>query len=154
MVSCKIITRCIRIPLVVTYLTPLTLNHLPDLEEELQRFKGLGSIIIGDFNVDLDAVQSSRSELLADLLMEFGLIDLIWHFRQCLRFLYLKTWAQFRQGTVIRLQCNYTLGTYQHRFEFVGILDIRNYVYDHFTLWAQILQRPTRCHDQYLRGHW
>ena len=60
-VSCEIVTRLTRTPLVRAYLPPLTLEHLPGLEEYLQRFRD--PIILGDLNVDLDKARSSRSQL-------------------------------------------------------------------------------------------
>ena len=79
-VSYEIINGYTWTPLVNAYLSPLTLDHLPDLKEDLQRFKGLDTIVLGVFNVDLDNAWSSWSQLLADLLAEFGLIDLVQHF--------------------------------------------------------------------------
>ena len=58
-VSCEIVTRTTWNPLVGAYLPHLTLEHLPDLEESLQRFKD--PIVLGDFNVYLDKERSSWS---------------------------------------------------------------------------------------------
>ena len=49
-VSCDIVTRLTWTPLVGAYLPPLTLEHLPDLEEYLQHFRDpsvLGVLEIG-----------------------------------------------------------------------------------------------------------
>ena len=51
------------------------LEHLPELEEDLQRFRDL--IVLGDLNVDLEKPRSSRSQRIPDLLAEYGLIDLV-----------------------------------------------------------------------------
>ena len=48
-VICDIVTGLTRTPLVSAYLPPLTLEHLPDLEESLQRFRY--PIVIGYLNV-------------------------------------------------------------------------------------------------------
>ena len=88
-VSCEIIAGRIRTPLVGAYLLPSTLNHLPDLEEDLYRFQVLYPIFIGDLNIDLDAIRSPRiprSHLMADLLVEFVPVDLVQPFCQRLRF--------------------------------------------------------------------
>ena len=63
------------------YLPPSTVEHLPDVEEALQRFKVQDPIFLADINVDLDDARISRSQHLADLLTEFGLIDLVRHLR-------------------------------------------------------------------------
>ena len=110
-VSCEIVTGHTRTPLVDTYLPPSTLEHFPDAKESLQRFKGLYPIVLGDLNVDLDNARRSRSQRVADLLMDFSTIDLVRRFRQRWRFQYLKTWTQVIQGVVLRLRCGYILGT-------------------------------------------
>ena len=84
MVSCEIITRLTQTPLVGAYLPPSTLEHLPDLEEVLQRFRG--PIVLGGYNVDLDEVKSSRRQRVSDLFAEYGVIDLVRHLQQHLRF--------------------------------------------------------------------
>ena len=55
-VSCKLVTGIIRTPLVCAYLPPPILEHLPDLEEALKRFKY--PIFLGYLNVDLDKTRS------------------------------------------------------------------------------------------------
>ena len=61
------------------YLTPSTLDRLPDFEEYLQIFKGLEPIFLGVFNLDLDDNRSSQRQRMADVIMEFDLIDLVHH---------------------------------------------------------------------------
>ena len=118
------------------------IEHLPDLEEALKCFKE--PIVLGDLNVDLDEARSPRSQRVADLLAEYGLIDLIRHFRQRRRFRNLKTWSQVRQGTVLRLRCDYILIPDRLYFDLVGIRDIQNFSSDHFALRARLLRRPIR----------
>ena len=68
MVSCKLINRLTRTPLVGAYLPLSTLDHLPDLEEYLKRFKY--PIVLGDLNADLDKARSLQIQKMADLLAE------------------------------------------------------------------------------------
>ena len=49
--------------------SPLDAQHLPDLEEAIHRFQGLGPIALVDLNVDIDAAQILQIQFLADLLM-------------------------------------------------------------------------------------
>ena len=56
------------------------LAHIPDLEEALERFRGQNPILMGDLSVDLDEAQNPRSQFIANLLMEFYLIDLMHNF--------------------------------------------------------------------------
>ena len=73
--SCKIVTGLTRTLLTGAYLPPLTLEHLPDLEESLQHFKD--PIFLGYLNFYLDEARSSRSQRVLDLLADYGLIDLV-----------------------------------------------------------------------------
>ena len=65
-VSCDIVAGLIRSPLVGEYLPPSTLEHLPDLEEAMKRFRD--PIVLGDFNMDIDKSRSSRSQRMPYLL--------------------------------------------------------------------------------------
>ena len=64
-----------RTPLIRVYLTPSTMEHLPDLEEALQRFGG--TIYLGGLNVELDKARSLWIQRVLVLLAEYGRIDLV-----------------------------------------------------------------------------
>ena len=83
----------------------MLLYHLPELEEALRRLQVLDPIVLGDLNFDPDSVRSPRSHLMADLLTEFDLIDLVQHLIPRLQFQDLKTWTQVLQGNVLHSQC-------------------------------------------------
>ena len=68
---------------------------------------------------------------MADLLTEYGLIDLVRHFRQRRWFQDLKTWTQVKHSTVLRSRCNYILGIDRRRFKLFIIRSVRNYTSDH-----------------------
>ena len=57
-VICELVTGLIRTPLVDAYLPLSTLNHMPDLEEALKRFKD--PIVLGDLNMDLNKSRIPR----------------------------------------------------------------------------------------------
>ena len=97
----QIVTVPTRTPLVGAYLPPSTLEHLLDVEEALYKFKGLDPIVLGDLNMDLDNTHRSRSQHMADLLMEFGIVDLVRNFRQRRRFQNLKIWTQGIHGSTL-----------------------------------------------------
>ena len=82
----------------------------------MARFRDQKSIVLGYLNVELDEAQNLRSQLVSDLLTEFGLINLMHHFRKRLRCHHLKTWNQVRQVTVSRAGCDYILGTNRRLF--------------------------------------
>ena len=78
-------------------------------------------IVLIDLNVDPDEAQNPRSQIIANLLTEFGLIDLMYHFWQSLRCPHLKMWTQIRQGAVLRSRCDYIIGTDRRIFELLVI---------------------------------
>ena len=108
--------------------------------------------MLGDLNANIVQYQNPRSQQVADLLMEFGLVDLLHHFWQCRRFHHMKTWSHVLRGKLLRTRCDYILVTYQRQFLMVGIKDVRNYSSDNSALRVIILQRPMRCHGSYLQG--
>ena len=67
-VICKIVTRLTQTPLIETHLPTSRLEHLPDLEEVLQRLRD--PILLGDLNMDLDEARRLRNQLVADILTE------------------------------------------------------------------------------------
>ena len=75
MLSCDIVTGLTHTPLIRVYLTPSTMEHLPDLEEALQRFRG--TISIGGLNVELDKARSLWIQRVLVLLADYGCIDLV-----------------------------------------------------------------------------
>ena len=103
-----------------------------------------------DLNMDLDEAQNPCSQLIANLLTKFSLINLMHHFRKRLRFLHLNTWTQVCQVTVLMSSYYYILVTNQCPFNLVGIRYMRNYSSYRFDLWLRLLRRPTRCHAHYL----
>ena len=147
-VCCEIVNGLTRTPLVGAYISPSMLEHLPDLEEALQSFRY--SIVPRELSVDLDKARIPRSQRVADLLAEYCLIDLVRHLRQSRRFWNLKNLSQVRQVTVLRLRCDYILGTDRRRFKIFLIRYIHNFSSDHFALRARLLWRPTRCHVRHL----
>ena len=62
------------------YLPPSTLEHLPELEEALIRFRYQDPIVLGDLSANIGQVQNLHSHQVAELLIEFGLMDLLHHF--------------------------------------------------------------------------
>ena len=150
--SFKIRTRHTRNSLVSAYLPPAILKHLPDFEENLQQFKGLYPIIIGDLNVDLDNSWSSRIHRMAYLLTKFNFIDLVRNFQKFFRFQDLKTWTQVRQGTILHSRCDYILRTERRHFKLVGTWDMHNYTSDYFVIQERLLICPNQCHAHYLQG--
>ena len=56
MVIIEIVNGRIRTPFVGAYLPPLMIDHLPDINEALQRFKVPDPIFLDNLNVDLDGI--------------------------------------------------------------------------------------------------
>ena len=91
-VICKDVSDGKRTLLASAYLPLSTLEHLPDLEEALTCFQYQYPIVLGGFNDDILQAQNPHSQHVADILMEFGLVDLFHHFRKRLLFRHPKTW--------------------------------------------------------------
>ena len=94
MVSCEVVSSSKQTPIVGAYLPPSTLEHLPDLEDSLTRFRYQDIIVLGELNSSIGQAQNPRSQHVADLLMDFGMADLLHHFQQQFWFCYLKMWYQ------------------------------------------------------------
>ena len=62
MVMCEIVSVLQKKPLIGAYLTPYTMNHLTDLEEELNRFPGSYPIVMGDLNADASWLKNPRNK--------------------------------------------------------------------------------------------
>ena len=152
LVSFKVIRGMYWTPIIVAYLPPSTLDHLPDIDESFECFRVQDPILMEDLNEDLDEARNLCSQLVTNILTAFGLINLMHHFRQSCCFFHIKTWTQFRQGTMLSARCNYILGTYKRLFELVDIRDMSNYSSYHFALQVRLLQRLKRCHSCYLQG--
>ena len=145
-VSCKVVSGRKWTPLIGMYFYPSTLEHLLHLEEALTRFCDHNPIVLGYLKAEIGQAQNPRSQQVANLLMEFVLVDISHHFRQLWRLCHMKTWSQAPRDRFLRTRCDYILGTHWHKFEMVGIRDVRNYSSDHFKLRARILQRLMWCH--------
>ena len=74
-VSCKIVTRLARTPLVKLYLQPSMLEHLPNLDEALQCFRD--PIVMFYLNADTNKARSTWRQSVLALLVEYRLIDLV-----------------------------------------------------------------------------
>ena len=92
LVSCEVIAGGKRTPLIGMYLPPSTLDHLLDLEETLKQFRYQYLIVLGDLNANIIQSHNLRSHQVADLLMEFGLMNLLHRFPKLCRFRHMKTW--------------------------------------------------------------
>ena len=80
MVSREIVTSGKWTLIIGEYLQIFTLDHLPALEEALTRLWDQDPIMLGYLNAYIGQYKDPRSQQFADLLMEFGLVDLIHHF--------------------------------------------------------------------------
>jgi hypothetical protein len=84
--SCLLISGERKTHLVGCYLPPTSLDDLPKLEAALQRFPDVPPVLLGDLNADLHDLTNVRNQQLSSSLTNFGLFDLLPHFRQRKRF--------------------------------------------------------------------
>ena len=76
-VICVVVTGK-RTLLIGAYLPPSNLDHLPELEEALKRFLDKYPIVLGDLNDDIQS-HNPCSKKVAEILMEFGMVNLLYH---------------------------------------------------------------------------
>ena len=93
-VSCKIVSRKQRTPLIGAYLPPTTLDHLPNLEEMISCFSGREPIILVKLNTYVGLLGNPQDQQVEDFLVSFGLVELRGHFRRRLWFWYMQMWWQ------------------------------------------------------------
>ena len=79
-VSCKLVARYHEMTLMGEYLPLSTLDHLPNLEELLNRFPGRDRIILGDLNAGIGRLRNPREKQVAYFLASFGMVDLLYRF--------------------------------------------------------------------------
>ena len=58
--------------------------------------------MIEDLRVDIGKPQNPHIQKVADILMGFGLMDLLIHFHKCWRYRHMKTWTWVIQVRVMR----------------------------------------------------
>ena len=73
-VICEIVTRRIRTKLGNPDYPLLTLDHLPDLKEDLHCFQVIVFIFLGDLNIDLNVIWIPRIQIVVYLLTGFSLL--------------------------------------------------------------------------------
>ena len=76
-VSYEVVRGTSRTPVIGAHLPMITLDHLPDLKEALERYRSQDLILMGNLNMYLDEAQNLRSHLVIDMLTEFALINLM-----------------------------------------------------------------------------
>ena len=102
--------------------------------------------MIEDLSADIVKSQNLHSQQVADLMMDFGLMDLLLLFWHRLRYLHMMMWHQVRQIRVMRSRIDYILEKDRCRFEMVGIRGISKYPSDNLILWAWLLCPTKECH--------
>ena len=121
------------------------------MEEDLTRLQEEDPIVFGVLNATIRLAQNPRSQQVADLLMEFSLVDLLHHFQKSWRFHHMKSWSQILRGRFLCTRFYIILGVDLRQVRMVEIRDMRNYSSDYFTLRAILLQSLMWCHVNYLQ---
>ena len=151
-VSWRIVYGFQRTLLILAYLSPSTLDHLLYPEEALNCFPGIEPIIVKYSITDVVWMQNPSNQQMAEFLALFGVVGLLVHFRQRLRFWYKQAWWRVLQVKFLCSRCNFFLGVEQSLFGTLVIRDLQNFSSNNFGLRAQLIMRITWCHGRYLRG--
>ena len=121
MVRCKLVAGDQQTTLIGEYLTPSTLDHLPDLEEALNRVPCKDPVVLGDLNTYIGHLRNTQHQQVADLLVYFGLMNLVGRSQQRLCYRNLQTWWRVRQGRILQYQRDYFLGPNRRVCKMIGI---------------------------------
>ena len=106
MAICKIVSSDQPVPIIGAYLPPSTLDNLPDSEEAMYQFLDRDPVLLGNLNTYIRCLRKLWDQQVAHFLVSFGMVDLLNHFRQCLRYCNLQTWWQVRQRLILLSQCD------------------------------------------------
>ena len=79
-VSFEVVTDRNQNPIIGAYLPSSTLENLPDMKKAHTRFWDQYPIELGYLNANIGQAEDPNSHQVADLLMEFGLMDLLHYF--------------------------------------------------------------------------
>ena len=100
LVSFKVVTDQKWSQIIGAYLLPSTLELVLYLEEALTRFRYQDTTVVGYLSANIRKVQNPCSQQVADLLMEFRLMELL-HLPQRGRFRHVKTSSRVIQGRLV-----------------------------------------------------
>ena len=122
------------------------------MEESLTRFRYHDIIVLGDLSANIVQAQNPCSQQVANLLMDFRLMELLLHFRQRRRYRQMKTWSLMIQGRAMQARSYYIMGTDWRHFKMVGIRGVSNYPSEHLVLQSRLLIYPNKEGHQYDAG--
>jgi len=134
-----------------TYLSP---NESPEaelnaLELEYHRNQMLPTIVVGDFNTDLDKVEDERSIAIATMMQHLGVIDSISHFPQKQHRRNTRH-RRLRNGSRQRSRCDYAMTDPIIAVKSIRIVDPPRYSSDHWAVKLQLQSDNIRRHQRYL----
>ena len=118
------------------------------MEEALKLFQDQYPIVIGDLSANIGKPQNPRSQQVADLLTDSGMMELLHRFWKNWRYRHVNTWPKVRQGRAMKANIDYILGTDRRRFKMVGIRSVMNYPSYHLVLRDRLLFSPTEVVHQ------
>ena len=106
------------------------------MEKALKLFRYQDNILLGELSTDIGISQNPRSQNVADLMIEFRLMDLPHHLCKSSWLRHLKTGLQVIQSKVIWESSEYILGIDRRFFGIARIRATRNYPSDNPVLRA------------------
>lgn len=150
--TAELVSGTVRYLLVGCYLSP-TLDPTPYLEtiSSIVQQTKLPTIVLGDFNADINHPKSERDAQVAATFASLHLSDAASHFKLRKRHRERYTWFQQRHYGLIRSRCDYILTTAPSGLRGVRYIEPRNFQSDH-VLVACDLYLDTARHGQYVRG--
>jgi hypothetical protein len=107
--------------------------------------------LLGDLNVDLNNLRDDRAKQVATMTADLGLENLLSPFRQRRIHKGGFTWHMRRNDKIIKVRCDYILGSDWDLFTKVSIKDPRHFSSDHYMVKGTILSRPRKENKSYSR---
>jgi len=119
-----------------------------------RRAPDLPLIVMGDLNIDLDALPRSEYEsAVISTVAELGLQDVSSCFKPARRFHHGKTWQQRREGVWIRSRCDYILSDADRtRWRCLGVRTPRGFYSDHVLIMGLFDVGTIQEHRGYVAG--
>jgi hypothetical protein len=109
-------------------------------------------ILLGDLNVNINNPRNDCGLQVATIVADFGLEDLISHFHQKCNYREKFTWWMRRGNSIIKVKCDYILGSERGLFTKIAIRNPRHYSSDHYMVMGNIPSRPKRENTYYYRS--
>ena len=114
--------------------------------------QGLQPLLLGNLNADLAHPWDAQSRAVATKMANYGLEDMLQHYRQRRGSRHGNTWSQHRNGERVSSRCDYILGMDRRMFSNVSLRDPRLFSSDHLMVLGKLQSALRTRNRSYLRA--